>query len=213
MRRYLNLVFGIVAVIFATETYAVSQLYDKDKAALNGTLYGACIANNKKSEAASNTKPGFVDAHCKCFASAVATKLSLNKQFVDAYNNKDSDAFGKMINQVAPSINSECFDKTLKQYNGTALSSPELSKISDRVGLDGAEKESYIKSFVYSCSNDPSASKHSKQKVESYCTCVAETTAARISNRDVAQFGMGKNSKRADEALSVADSKCASNIK
>lgn len=210
MKHIEALVLAVVFATLSTPSFAITQLYDKDKKELAGSLYRTCVANNKQSQSGSGTKDGFIEEHCKCFATNAATELATNKDFVTAYNNKDVVGFEQGVNKVAPSINSACYNATLKKHGGTAINEEQLSKISDKVGITDVEKKGFVNAFVYACVNDGvKETKHSKLKIENYCTCIAETTATKISSRDVAQFGMQRNTKRVDAALQSASTSCA----
>ncbi len=213
MKHIKSLTIALVITSIAIPAFALTQLYDKDKKELAGSLYRTCVANNQQSQSASNTKLGFIEDHCKCFATNAANELATNKDFVTAFNNKDTVGFEQAINKVAPSINSACYNAALKKHGGTALNEEQLSKISDKVGITDAEKKGFVNAFVYACVNDGlKETKHSKQKIENYCTCIADTTATKISSRDVAQFGMQRNTKRVDAALQSASTTCTSKL-
>lgn len=212
MKKFTTFVVVFAAFFAAAPSFALSQLYDKDKKELATNLYSICVTNNKSSQSGANTKQGFIEEHCKCFAMTAANQLSTNKDFVEAYNSKNSEGFSRILNQVAPSINSSCYNTALKKYSGTALDEAQLSKISDKVGLEGVEKTGFINAFVYACVNDGVANGKPKAKSEGFCSCVAESTAKKISSRDVAQFGMQRNTPRTDAALNAASSACSSKL-
>ena len=189
-----SLVIFIFKLSIAQDAYTQSE-----KINFNRGVYSGCIEKQKQGELNKALKVGITEELCECYANTVTTKVYGNIDFQEALVRRNNFDAKRIIEESMKTENSIanfnlCMGKVEQKYGGKDKLFENKSDviISNKIGLNGESRASFILSGVSSCANETKDS--NAYVIKKYCTCYMNYMADRLSHRDLVD--MAKQSER-----------------
>lgn len=193
--------FLLLFLIFLNFEYSSAQeaYTQAEKNSFNSNVYSGCTEKQKQSELNKTLKAGVTEELCECYAGMITTTVFGNMNFQAALLKKDNLRAKRIIEESMNNENSVanfsiCMDRLEKKYGSREKLFENKSNViaSNKIGLNGDSRASFIASGVSSCTKE--AKDSNSYAVKKYCTCYMNYMADRLSQVDL--IDMAKQTER-----------------
>ena len=181
------LTFFLYSIVLAQSTYT-----EKDKNNFYTGIFNGCLDKQNQGDANKALKEGMTAEVCTCLAENSTSNIFGDMDFQIALSRNDKLSAKKIIDKNLSSENvldmfNNCIKKLEKKYSSKELFSENNVKLSEKIGLTGESRNSFVNSGVATCMTEKSG--YGKDIDKKYCSCYMNYMADRISQKDLVDMG------------------------
>jgi len=180
-------------IFFNLIALAQSAYTEKDKISFYNGIFNGCLDKQKQGEVNKILKEGITDEFCVCIAEKSTSDIFGDMEFQISLIRNDKLNAKRIIDknmssENITSISNYCIGKLEQIYGGKEKLYLENNvKLSNKTGLTGDSRFSFVDSGVDTCMTEKSG--YGKDADKKYCSCYMNYIADRISQKDLVEMG------------------------
>jgi len=186
--------FWVLLIFFAYSIAFPQTAYtDKDKNNFYNGIFNGCLDKQKQGEVNRALKDGVTREACACLANQSTNNVFGDIDFQISFSRNDNLGAKKIIDKNLSSENvvaifNSCIDNLDKKYGGKErLFLDNNIKLSEKIGLTGDSRASFVDSGASACMTEKSG--YGRDIDRSYCFCYMNYIADRLSQKDLVEMG------------------------